>query len=676
MFNVYFYQLKVHYLNYNFNTVKYYKNKNRQLKYLFIIYNNMENNQIFNYQLKLKLTTDYYNINSLLIKLKKPLFKFKKKDILLQLLVDDYQLIKFDLIMKLKEDYIDNFNSNKKISKYDIIKINYNNVVIDKYILFPIVKYYKYNILSYLFFYYFLIKNDLPNKNSNLITIIKIIGPWEIKNNKLELYFELEDFLIYENNVKSENIKTVFIYIDYGVDKNIPTEYNIKSDNLHNNFKIYDINNVNELEINNYMNNSSNILIDSIKLYDNISCNNEIASLPLMIYIYNLALKSLIINGNLYIFIGSFYLLYPSIELFYFIFSLFKKIDVLDNKMSIDKIGYFKYSNYINPNNLDIIINKYKKYDKYIGQHLLLKLNPDYCIPKLINKRIPNTNHLIKSIFTRKSNIDYYFIQFINDIYYKKNKIIKEHLIKIKNIKNVIEKNIHSILSDNISKCIEFCKFYKIDINNDYEKFKPINYKKIIQTYFIKKQNINYNYIKLAIDSIFSITKPNLTIKISNFIKKYLPSIDYIIDGTSNVGTTCIVFSYYFKYIYAVEINENTFTCLTNNVNIYNRKNIKLINDDTIKLINNKDKLIEINFNIDTYCLFLDPPWGGYHYKLNKNLNLFLSDIDILDLILNSNIKYIVVKVPFNYNFKKLYKYFSNIIIHKLEGFYIIIIIK
>ena len=624
----------------------------------------MENNQNFNYQLKLKLTTDYYNINSLLIKLKKPLFKFKKKDILLQLLVDEYQLLKFDMIMKIKEDYIDDYNSNKKISKYDFFKINYNNVIIDKYILFPIVKYYKYNILSYLFFYYFLIKNNLPNKNTDLITIIKIIGPWEIKNNKLELYFELEDFLIYENNIKKENIRTVFIYIDYGIDKNIPTEYNIKSDNLHNNFKIYDINN------------SSNILIDSIKLYDNSSCNNEIASLPLMIYIYNLALKSLIKNGNLYIFIGSFYLLYPSIELFYFIFSLFERIDVLDNKISIDKIGYFKYSNYIYPNNLDSIMGKYKKYDNYIGQHLLLKLNPNYCIPKLINNRKPNTNYLIKSIFTKESNIDYYFIQFINDIIYKKNKIIKKYLIKIKNIENVIEKNIHSILSDNISKCIDFCELYKLDINDDYKKFKPINYKKIIETYFIRKQNINYNYIKLAVDSIFSITKPNLTIKISNFIKKYLPSVNYIIDGTSNVGTTCIVFSYYFKYIYAVEINESTFECLKNNVNVYNRKNIKLINGDTIKFINNKYKLIEINFNVETYCLFLDPPWGGYHYKLDKNLNLFLSNIDILDLILNSYIKYIVIKVPFNYNFKKLYKYFSNIIINKLEGFYIIIIIK
>ena len=89
-----------------------------------------------------------------------------------------------------------------------------------------------------------------------------------------------------------------------------------------------------------------------------------------------------------------------------------------------------------------------------------------------------------------------------------------------------------------------------------------------------------------------------------------------------------------------------------------------------------KNKLKEINYDINTFCLFLDPPWSGYHYKLEKNINLLLSGIDILDFIVKIDIKYIVLKVPFNYNFKKLYKYFTNTIIHKLEGFYIILIIK
>jgi tRNA/tmRNA/rRNA uracil-C5-methylase (TrmA/RlmC/RlmD family) len=65
--------------------------------------------------------------------------------------------------------------------------------------------------------------------------------------------------------------------------------------------------------------------------------------------------------------------------------------------------------------------------------------------------------------------------------------------------------------------------------------------------------------IHLSIDSIFSITKPELTTKIAKLIKKYMQDVDYVIDGTSNIGSTAIVLSDYFKYIYAVEINKITY---------------------------------------------------------------------------------------------------------------------
>lgn len=625
-----------------------------------------------NIKLKLRLTDNLENINSLIIKLKKPLYKYKKKDILLQILTDEYSLLKYDLIIKLKEDYLEDYDSLEKINKHNLLKIQSNQIIIDKYVLLPIAKYYNYNILSYLFFYYYLIKNDLPNKKEDNITIIKIIGPWEIKNDILHLYFELEDFLINENKINYKNINTVFLYIDYGTNINIPTKYNINENKY--NFKIFNINNINETDISKFINNSTHILIDSIKLYDTISCNNEIASLPLMIYIYNIALKNLSINGNLYILLNSYYLLYPSLELFYYIYSLFKKIKVLDNKLCIDKIGFIKFSSYTKKNNLDIIINKYKSYDKYLGQNLLIsKMNEYYCIPKYSNKRKPNTKYLIKSLFDDDSFIDKKFLQFFNNIYYKKNKQIKQTLSKIKNL-NL--RNIDSILSDNISKCIDFCKLYNIDIHDNYNKFKPINYKNLINTYFINKPNIDRNKILLSIDSIFSITKPKLTIEICDMIKKNMPNVEYIIDGTSNIGSTSIIFTYYFKYVYAVEYNDITFNNLKNNIQVYKLKNIKVYLDDIIKFMNNINILNEINYNIHNYCLFLDPPWGGIHYKLEKNINLMLSDIDILDFILKLNIKYIVIKVPFNYNFKKLYKLFSNLSIFKLEGFYVILIIK
>ena len=207
-----------------------------------------------------------------------------------------------------------------------------------------------------------------------------------------------------------------------------------------------------------------------------------------------------------------------------------------------------------------------------------------------------------------------------------------------------------------------------------YNDFKPLNYKKVITKYFLKK-NINYNKLMLSIDSIYSITKPELSINICKKIQKNMPNIEYIIDGTSNVGTTAIVFSYYFKYIYAIEINDNTYKCLKNNINVYNINNIKAILDDITIFM--KNKLKEINgYDINKYCLFLDPPWGGTNYKLKKNINLKLSNIDILDFLQEINIKYIIIKVPLNYNFLKLNNYFPNISIYKLNNFYIIFIIK
>jgi hypothetical protein len=76
-----------------------------------------------------------------------------------------------------------------------------------------------------------------------------------------------------------------------------------------------------------------------------------------------------------------------------------------------------------------------------------------------------------------------------------------------------------------------------------------------------------------------------------------------------------------------------------------------------------------------TFCLFLDPPWTGVFYKIEKNIDLYLDQINIIDFIKGiKSIKYICLKVPFNYNFANLYKEFYNIIIYRLSGFYCVLI--
>lgn len=622
----------------------------------------MNNTKYHNIKLELQLTTNLNNINSLLIDIKKPLYEFVKKDIVLKILADEYELLIYYYFMLLSTRYKDTIKDNK------LLEIKSNHLIIYNYILFPIAQYYNYNLLSYLYFYYFTIKNQLPTDITKTVSIIKRIGPMEIKNNKLELYFELEEFLIIQNNFNSTNIKTVFIYIDYGSKQTLPTEYIINSRLKFNNFIVFNVNSDDINIINKFINKSDNIVIDHINLYHNSTCNNEIVSLPLIIYVYNLGLLNLNINGNLYIHIATLNVLFPTIEVLYYIFNSFDKIEILKNSLSITNIGFLKFTNYNHLTNFNSIIEAYLLKDPYIGQNVFIKdLDQHYCNKRNKIRRYPATDLLIKSIFSSEHTINKVFIQFINDMIVEKNNIIILQNLKIDSI-NI--RNVDSILSNNISKCIDFCKNYKIEVSPMYKTFKLFNYDKIIKTYFYKKPNINYDKLLLAIDSSFSITKPEITLKIVTLLKKIFPSVLNIIDGTSNVGTATIVFAYFFKHIYAIEINDDTYKCLKNNILTYNLKNVDVILDDIIIYMK------KTKFDINTCCLFLDPPWDGPHYKINNNVNLTLSNIDILDFIKDLNIKYVLLKVPFNYNLIKLYKYFDNVSINKLQGFFAIFIIK
>ena len=412
-------------------------------------------------------------------------------------------------------------------------------------------------------------------------------------------------------------------------------------------------------------------------MFNKLLCQSELATIPLLIYLYGRLLKNLDIGGCLYLNLNKYCIYKPSIQLLYFIFTLFDEVSILENKLMTSHFGYIKFSNYkyyINDvSNMDNIIEEYIVKDPYLGQNTIIKSEDLlYCDKFPQNKRKPNINFVIKSIM--KNSVNHIFTQFMFEAYNDKNKQIKEQILKIE----LLEKNmnIDMIISNNISKSIDLCNTLNIEINDIYNNFKVANYKNIIKSYFPKDNNANLDKIELAIDSIYSITKPDITEIISKLIKKEMSSVNYIIDGTSNIGTTAIVLSYYFTYIYAVEIGDITFNKLKNNINVYKLNNVLPILDDIIKFMNDDTKLKKINFNKDTYCLFLDPPWKGVFYKTENQVDLELSNINILDFIKQINVKYICLKVPFNYNFAKLYKYFYNIVIHRLSGFYVIFIKK
>ena len=153
-------------------------------------------------------------------------------------------------------------------------------------------------------------------------------------------------------------------------------------------------------------------------------------------------------------------------------------------------------------------------------------------------------------------------------------------------------------------------------------------------------------YIKMDKISLYSTTDYKTSEIITNIVKN-LPNIKYnskIVDGTACIGGNSISFAKYFNCVYSVEIDENRSQLLINNINVYNLNN-------HITVINNDITVIYKDINdVDVY--FLDPPWGGINYNNQTNIELYLSNIHLAKFcqMLRNYTKYIVIKVPLNFN--------------------------
>lgn len=116
----------------------------------------------------------------------------------------------------------------------------------------------------------------------------------------------------------------------------------------------------------------------------------------------------------------------------------------------------------------------------------------------------------------------------------------------------------------------------------------------------------------------------------------------HIVDMTAGCGGNTISFMHQFTNITTIELNKTRYNMLKNNINQYQLEcNINIINDDCIKYIDN---------DYDIY--FFDPPWGGPQYKKKDIIELYLSDIELKNIIeMIPNKKLIVLKLPFNYDY-------------------------
>lgn len=226
------------------------------------------------------------------------------------------------------------------------------------------------------------------------------------------------------------------------------------------------------------------------------------------------------------------------------------------------------------------------------------------------------------------------------------------------------------LLNFMVQQCMKFLVEHGYDID-DFYKFSIISYENLINKcnikeqlftikdniIFTKEEGIDISKILYTKESQYSTTPPDEAEKIDNIIIKSLKNIEAdkisIIDGTANIGGNTISFAKKFKKVLAIEKSPLNFQALKNNVEIVFKPKLKA---ETILLNSSVVNVLKSVKSGEYDVLFLDPPWGGRHYRYFDKLDLFLDGINICNLIKKYFKKFdlIVLKVPANFNINLL----------------------
>lgn len=115
-----------------------------------------------------------------------------------------------------------------------------------------------------------------------------------------------------------------------------------------------------------------------------------------------------------------------------------------------------------------------------------------------------------------------------------------------------------------------------------------------------------------------------------------------IVDANANIGLSSYFLSKFYTKVTAIELDRDTFETAKYNLRVLGSENVTLVNNDAVKYTSEMEGKI----------IMFDPPWGGKDYAKKQNLNLFLSDVNIKDIIakllLNNNT--ILLKAPLNFD--------------------------
>ena len=196
------------------------------------------------------------------------------------------------------------------------------------------------------------------------------------------------------------------------------------------------------------------------------------------------------------------------------------------------------------------IRNIYPKYlfrDEYYKK---FKLKSNKYITSIFNIDIPEK--FIKSFYDVQVNINKKNFKFIKNML-NFIKLFIDTTDKLNLCNHFRQQQIEIAKNHCFNNNIQIRKIYK---DNNYIKLlENVDRKFFIKKYFPIKQNVNYNNIKLSLESMYSVSHW----RDNDEIIKYLNKINFnikdsiLIDPTANVGGISIYFAFHFKNVYSIE---------------------------------------------------------------------------------------------------------------------------
>jgi hypothetical protein len=160
--------------------------------------------------------------------------------------------------------------------------------------------------------------------------------------------------------------------------------------------------------------------------------------------------------------------------------------------------------------------------------------------------------------------------------------------------------------------------------------------------------------LRLTRYSMYATSLPDHTEFLLEVLKMYFSDLKQLIitDATACIGGNARMFVGKFRHVNIVDISKIHIDILKNNFKVLGLNRMA----STFSIYNNN--YLSIGASLKQDIVFLDVPWGGVDYRLQKNKDLFLFDsknnpVSLSDLIhekLYSHAKMVIIKVPNTYD--------------------------